>query len=106
MFWLYAFWDLYIHKLIDEAIQKDCFDIYLIVVEVKESGIDKQDFEGHWLYDSGKSLIKIYFQLLEIVFDHPSSFKACDFLVNIVFNFIDPFFSKNFVVNFHLILMY
>ena len=93
-FSFYIFKHLNVDKLINKSIEKSCFDVYLVNVEVKKSRYCKEDFEGYRLYYSSKSLIEVNFKLLEVGFYYLLSFKVSNITICITFQFVYPLFSQ------------
>lgn len=62
----------------------------------------KQNFDCHRLYNSSKSLIKVYFKLLWITFYYPYYYEANYITIDVLFYLMDLFSFKSLVAWFHL----
>lgn len=92
-FSLNAFRHLYIDKLVDEVVQKSCFNIYLVYVLVKKGWNSKENFKNYGFYYSCKGLIKVYSKLLKLVFHYLSGLKTSNIIIYIPLYLIYPFVS-------------
>lgn len=94
---------MYINKLTNKPVEKNCFHIYLINIKNKIVRNYKQYCEYYGFYDCRIGLIELYPILLEISSYYLFCFKFCFITIDIQFNSEFLFATYWLVFNFYFI---
>ncbi len=88
-FCLRAFWDVYVHELVDEPVQEGCFYIHLVDVKVKKGCNSEQYSESYWFYNSSEGLVKVNSKLLQVALDYSSGLETSNIAIDVSLYLVD-----------------